>query len=158
MIELSNQTEMLNQISKIKDKFAKYPPYVIGKGLDNAADYLNQPSFKASLYPPSQSGQKFMWSSEKQRRYVMANVNLPYSRTMNLSNSGTFKVEKKYSSLYIYYENAAAYAKWVIGNFTQIIGHIARGWKPVNTKVTDQRSDVLQKFSDGTNGAWDQMP
>ncbi len=152
-----NSPDVLSQVSKIKTKMEKYPPYAIGNGLDNAANYLNSQEVRNSMYPPSQSGQKFIWSSEKQRRYVFANVKLPSTRTMNLANSGTFKVEKKYSSLYIYYENTAAYAKWVIGNFTQIIGHIARGWKPVNTTVTNRRSEVVQQFSDGTNGSWDKL-
>lgn len=153
---LDIQTD-LNQIAKIKQKMTDYPPYAIGKGLDASAEYLNNPSVKASMYPPSQSGQPFVWSSDKQRRYVFANIKLPSTRTMNLANSGEFKVEKKYSSLYIYYVNTAAYAKWVIGNFTQIIGHITRGWKPVNTNVVDRRDEVVQLFHDAVSKSWDEM-
>lgn len=153
---ISLQTDV-NQIAKIKDKMTKYPPYVIGKGLDAVSSELNSPAYKSSLYPPSQSGSPFVWSSDRQRRYVFANIKLPSQRTMNLANSGEFKVEKKYSSFYVYYQNTASYARWVIGNFTQIIGHITRGWKPVNTNVVDKRSDILSTFDNATKGSWDEL-
>ena len=152
-----NDSEIISQIAKIKTKMDKYPPYAIGKGLDATAEFLNTPIVKASIYPPSQSGQPFIWSSEKQRRFVFANIKLPSVRTLNLANSGTFKVEKRYSSLYVYYENTASYAKWVIGQFTQIVGHIARGWKPVNTHIVDYRSDVLDVFRGAVFKSWDEL-
>lgn len=154
---LSLDTDV-NQIAKIKEKFDKYPPYVIGKGLDAATNYLNNPTFKQSIYPPSQSGQPFIWSSEKQRRYVFANIKLPSTRTYYLASSGTFVADKRYSSLYIYYQNVASYAQWVIGNFTQIIGHKARGWKAVNSIVIDKRNDIMREFDNGTKNAWNEMP
>jgi hypothetical protein len=146
------------QMAKIKGKFDKYPPYALGKGLDAASNYLNNNFVKQSLYPPSQSGERFVWSSERQRRYVMANIKLPSVRTFNLANSGSFKVNKSFSSLYIYYENIAPYAKWVIGSFTQIIGHITRGWKPVNTKIIEKyRSEIVGRFREAAVKAWDEM-
>ena len=154
MIDLKTD---VNQIAKIKTKIGKYPPYVINKGLEASANYLNSSSVKSSLYPPSQSGSPFIWSSARQRRKVFA-MGLPSTRSMNLANSGEFKVEKKFSSLYIYYVNTAAYAKWVIGNFSQIVGHVARGWKPVNTIVVDkERNRVISEFEKGTNGAWNEL-
>lgn len=146
------------QIAKIKDKFDKYPAYAMGKGLDASSNYLNNNFVKQSLYPPSQSGQPFMWSSAKQIRFVMANIRLPSVRTYNLANSGQFKVNKAFSSLYIYYENTANYAKWVIGSFTRIIGHITRGWQPVNTVIVNKyRSQVVSRFKDAAIKAWDEM-
>lgn len=153
-----NSDEVLQQVSKLKDKFDKYPPYALGKGLDVTSEYLNTPEVKRSIYPPSQSGQPFVWSTERQRRYVMANIRLPSVRTYNLADSGNFKVDKSQSSLYVYYENLVSYAKWVIGSFTQIIGHITRGWKPVNTIVTDRyRSEVVSRFREAVLKAWDEM-
>jgi hypothetical protein len=148
----------LEQIAKIKTKFDKYPPALLGKGLDNVSAYLNSPLVKMSIYPPSQSGQKFIWSSERQRRYVMANIKLPSVRTFQLADAGSFEVEKKFSSFYIYYKNSMSYAKWVIGSFTRIIGHIARGWKPVNSVIVDKyRNDVISKFDEGTKGTWNSL-
>lgn len=147
------------QIAKLKDKFQKYPPYAIGKAGDATAAYLNSTSVKQSIYPQSQSGQPFIWSSERQRRFVHANIKLPSTRTMNLANSGSFQVEKKYSSLYITYTNTASYAKWVIGNFTRIIGHITRGWKPVNTIIVDrERNKVLDIFRENVSSkTWNEL-
>jgi|SRR3990172_7695057 len=156
-----NDSEIISQIAKIKTKMDKYPPYAIGKGLDATAEFLNTPVVKASIYPPSQSGQPFIWSSEKQRKAFFATNGfgrgIPTIRTLNLANSGTFKVEKRYSSLYVYYENTASYAKWVIGQFTQIVGHIARGWKPVNTHIVNYRSDILDIFHSAVSKSWDEL-
>lgn len=150
------------QIAKLKDKFDKYPPYALGKGLDSVSDYLNSPNIKNSIYPPSQAGQSFIWSSDRQRRAFFATNGfgrgIPTVRTMLLANSGEFKVDKKSSSLYVYYQNTASYAKWVIGNFTQIIGHIARGWKPVNTIIVDrERNNIVSRFKESALRAWDEM-
>ena len=157
MIDI-NTSEVTAQVAKIKDKFEKYPPYAMGKGLDESANYLNNNFVKQSLYPPSQSGQPFVWSSEKQRRFVMANIRLPSIRTFHLANSGTFKVNRALSSLYVYYENTANYAKWVIGSFTRIIGHVTRGWQPVNTVIVNKyRGEIVSRFKDAAIKAWDEM-
>lgn len=155
-----NQTEVTAQVAKLKDKFDRYPVFAIGAGLDASAEYLNTPEVKNSFYPPSQAGSPFQWSSERQRRAFFATNGfgrgIPTVRTMELANSGTFKVNKAYSSLYVYYENTASYAKWVIGQFTQIVGHIARGWKPVNTVIVDrERATVLTKFKAAALAAWE---
>lgn len=155
MLEL-NTPEILEQTAKLKYKMEKYPPFALNAGLTTAADYLNSPLVKLDIYPPSQSGAPFVWSSEKQRRYVMANIKLPSTRNFNLANSGSFKVDQSRSSLYVFYQNVAPYAKWVIGQFTQIIGHITRGWKPVNTVVVDRYHDeVINRFHDAVIQAWD---
>ncbi len=147
------------QIAKIKDKFEKYPPYAMNAGLQASSDYLNTPAFKFSMYPP-ESDAPFVWSSERQRRAYFATNGfgggIPYSRTMNLMNSGTFRVESKYSSLYVFYENIANYFKWVQGNLLQIIGHRTRGWKPVNTFVVNESGKILPLFKDAALKAWDQ--
>jgi hypothetical protein len=157
-----NTAEIQQQTAKIKDKFDKYPTFAMGKGLDASSNYLNNNFVKQSLYPPSQSGSPFVWSSERQRRAFFATNGfgrgIPTVRTMELANSGSFKVNKSGSSLYIYYENTASYAKWVIGQFTQIIGHITRGWKPINTMVIDKyRNEVVSRFKDAAIKAWDEM-
>jgi len=145
------------KIDYLRDKMQRFPVYAIGGGLEYTADYLNTPSFKSSMYPPSQSGQPFIWSSPRQRRFVHANFQLPSTRTMNLANSGTFKVEKNLGVSTIYYENTASYYKWVAGNFTQIIGHITRGWKPANYYVSNQKSNVLGRFRDFVIKAWNNL-
>lgn len=148
------------QIAKLKDKFEKYPPYALGAGLDASAEFLNQPAFKDSMYPPK-SSEPFIWSSDRQRRAYFATNGfgggIPYSRTNNLKNSGTYKVDKNRSSLYVYYENAAPYAKWVIGQLLQIIGMKARGWVSESSRVIEKHDEVVAKFKEAALSAWDQM-
>jgi len=148
------------QLAKLKVKLDAYPSFVIEEGLNSVNTFLNSEQFKLSMYPP-ESDAPFVWSSEKQRRAYFATdgfgKGIPYVRSYELANSGEFVVEKKFKSLYIAYANAAPYFKWVQGQFSQIIGHITRGWKPVNTFVVDNGAIVRERFEAGIKGAWDRM-
>jgi hypothetical protein len=150
----------VKQIAKLKQKMANYPPYVIEQGINAVAEYLNDDEFRESMYPP-ESDEPFLWSSEKQRRAYFATdgfgKGIPYVRTHELMYSGVFKVKKSRASAWITYENLAPYAPWVIGSFTQIVGHIARGWRPANSFVVDKASEITKTFDRGTEGAWDKM-
>jgi hypothetical protein len=132
----------------------KFPPYAIGQGLDAAGAYLNEDSFKESMYPP-ESDEPFVWSSEKQRRAYFATngfgKGIPYNRTHNLMYSGRFVVDKKYSSLYITYENSAPYFQYVQGYTSQIIGMKVRGWKPASDAVIRRESDVFNAFHEAVS-------
>lgn len=150
----------VTQLAKLREKTSNYPPYALNKGLEVTANYLNTNRHLLSLYPPT-SSQPFIWSSERQRRKVMALLGgQPYSRTYNLMNSGIFNVNNRPGYLYVYYENFASYAKWVIGQTTQIIGMIARGWKPVNKVIStsDRRDDIKELFRYAVINAWNEMP
>jgi hypothetical protein len=148
------------QIAKIKDKFEKYPPYAIGKGLDTSAEYLNSPAFKNSMYP-GPVRYPFQWSSDKQRRAYFATNGfghgIPYNRSNNLKNSGEYKVDKSRSSLYVFYQNTAPYAKWVIGQLLQIVGHKATGWKSESGRVLEKRSEIVSKFKEAALRAWQEL-
>lgn len=149
------------QVSKLKMKLEKYPPFAIEQGLENVNQFLNSDPFKQSMYPESKSGDPFVWSSEKQRRAFFASDGfgrgIPTKRTYELANSGGFTVEKKFQSLYIVYQNTAPYFKWVQGQFSQIIGHIIRGWKPANRFVVDANPIIMERFRDGIRKAWAEM-
>ena len=149
------------QLAKIKIKLEKYPPFVIEQGLESVNTFLNDDSFQTSMYPPATPGAPFEWSSEKQRRAFFATDGfgrgIPTIRTFELARSGKFAVVKKFKSLYITYTNNTPYFKWVQGQFTQIIGHIRRGWKPVNTFVVDHGVFIKMQFEKGIKGAWERM-
>lgn len=151
----------VTQIAKIKVKLENYPPYAIQEGLENVNTYLNSDQFKVGLYAESQMGAPFPWTNDRQRRKVMALLREqggpPYERTFEMAKSGEFVVDKKYSSLFITYQNAAPYFQWVQGVGTQIIGHIRRGWQPVNAFVVDHGAMVKERFEAGIKGAWDRM-
>ena len=151
----------LVQVAKIKTKLSKFAPFAINEGLDEATAYLNDDEFRESMYPEQKNFEPFIWSSDKQRRAFFATNGfgrgIPTQRTHELMYSGLFKADKKYSSLWITYENIAPYAKWVIGQFTQIVGHIARGWKPANTYVISKGGEVRDAFEKGVARAWAKM-
>jgi hypothetical protein len=143
------------KITKLKTKFAKYGPYAIKMGLKSANDFLNTPTFKRSMYPPSQSGQPFVWSSDKQRRFVFANIRLPSVRSFALADAGMFTINE--SSFWIAYTNSAPYSQFVIHPSYQIIGHRTRGWKPVNQFVVKEAPKIVRDFKASAIKAWDEM-
>jgi hypothetical protein len=143
------------KITRLKDKFAKYPPYAIKQGLGASADYLNSPPVKASMYPPDRNGSPFVWSSERQRRFVMATVDLPYSRTGGLAQAGEFKVNER--SFWVEYTNSVPWWKYVLHPSYQIIGHRTRGWVPVNRFVVSQSGRVVPVFKRAAVDAWDSL-
>src|SRR5690242_4009146 len=154
-MSLINMVVDTAKITKLQQKFAKYPPYAIKAGLKAMSDQMNTPSFKAAMYPPSQSGQPFVWSSERQRRYVMANIKLPSVRTYQLANSGTFSINEQYFT--IEYQNLLEWAKYVIHPSYQIIGHRLRGWQPVNRYIATQSGSLVPLFKPAAVKAWDDM-
>lgn len=145
------------KMNRLKDKFAKYPPYAINAGLNAINNYFNETPFKQSMYPPSQSGQPFMWSSEKQRKFVFANIDLPSIRTFNLAIQGKFTVNTRH--FMIEYTNASGYAKYVIHPSYQIIGHRMRGWTPINTFIVTRvnRAPIVRMFKDAAVNSWYEM-
>lgn len=149
------------QLAKLKVKLENYPEFAIEEGLESVNTFLNDDQFKTSMYPEIPDGAPFEWSSDKQRRAYFASngfgAGIPYSRTFEMMQSGEFVVDKKFKSLYIAYRNTAPYFQWVQGQFSQIIGHIRRGWKPVNTFVVDNGAVIRERFEAGVKGAWDRM-
>lgn len=144
-----------NKISNLKEKFQKYPPYAINRGLQAMTTQMNTPTFKFGMYPPSQSGNTFVWSSEKQRRFVFANIDLPSTRTMELANAGEFTIDERYFT--IGYQNLLEWAKYVIHPSYQIIGHRLRGWQPVNRYIASQSGRLVPLFKPAALAAWDEM-
>lgn len=143
------------KINKLKDKFSKYPPYAIKRGLEAMTTQMNTMPFKSVMYPPSQSGSKFVWSSDKQRRFVFANIDLPSIRTYELASSGEFRINEQYFT--VEYQNLLQWAKFVIHPSYQIIGHRLRGWKPVNQFIVSQSGRLVPLFKPAALAAWDEM-
>ena len=147
-----NAAEVAQQVAKLKDKLGKFSPYAIGKGLDAAGAYLNEDSFREQMYPPERDDTPFVFSNnpaqnDAMRRAFFAKTGgQPYSRTHYMMYHGRFVVDKKYSSLYITYENDAPYFKWVQGFGTQLPGHVQTGWRPSTKTVIEHEADVFSAF------------
>lgn len=142
------------KVSKLQDKFKKYPPFALKKGLEAGASFLNSSDFKSSMYPTNRNGSPFTWSSDKQRRYVFATVDLPYRRTDELARSGEFVIDEKYYT--IGYTNSAPFWQYVLHPSMQIIGHRLRGWIPVNTQVQKKAGQIVPKFKEAVLAAWEE--
>lgn len=157
LIDISVDT---NKITALGKKLSRYGPVAIKAGLEAATDYLNDPDFMFGMYPPEvPSGTPFEWSSEAQRKKVMALLTEqggpPYQRTYELLESGSFSINA--GSLWIEYENVAPYSRFVMHPSYMIKGHRARGWKPVNQFVVAKSKDVARVFEKAAKAAWDEQ-
>jgi hypothetical protein len=148
-----------NKITRLKTKLVKYPPNAIKAGLKAAEDYLNDDQFKMSMYPPSQSGSPFEWSSDKQRKAFFASDGfgggIPTQRTYELAQQGVFSMNEGY--LTVEYQNYAPYNKFVISSNDVIIGHRKRGWQPVNKFVVAKSKDIAKVFEKAVKETWARM-
>jgi hypothetical protein len=156
MISVEIESEKFTQL---KNKFEKYGPYALKGGLKRSSTYMNTDGFKTGMYPPDKNGQPFMWSSEKQRRFVFANVSLPHKRTMGLARSGKFTVNE--DAYWIGYSNSLPWWIYVLHPSYQIIGHRMRNWPTINKFVVDStrhgNNRILQEFKSGAIDAWKEM-
>lgn len=147
------------QMTRLQAKLSRYGEAAIQQGLKDTEAYLNEDEFKLQMYPTIPAGTPFQWSSEKQRRAYFATDGfgggIPYKRTHELMQSGTFHVNS--GSLWIEYRNTAPYSRWVINPMFQIIGHIKRGWKPINVFVVAKSKQIASIFQKATKKAWTEM-
>lgn len=140
------------EANKVVNKLGRFGPFVTKLALNTAASYFNRPEVKESFYPPSQSGSPFAWSSDKQRRYVYANEQLPYSRTFNLARDGTFRVNEE--NMRVEYTNTAPGWIFVFHKDFMIIGHRRRGWQPINKAALDKWPSGLDIVKAAVSDAW----
>ncbi len=146
------------KITKLKEKFEKYPPYAIKRGLSDSAAYLNQPNIKASMQA-ADTNAPFVWSSDRQRRAYFATDGfgggIPYSRTGGLVQAGEFTINE--TSYWVEYTNPLPWWKYVMHPSYQIIGHRLRGWPVINRWVVGQSGRVVPEFKKGVLAAWSEM-
>lgn len=146
------------RITRLKDKFEKYGPYAVKRGLETANDYLNSPDVRAGMYP-DRSYEPFVWSSEKQRRAYFATDGfgggIPYSRTMQLYEGAKFTINER--SYWIEYVNGVPYAKWVQHPTYQIIGHKTRKWPIITKYIASKATRVIAEFKPAVINAWEEM-
>ena len=78
-----------------------------------------------NVYPPRKPGMRIRWKTERQRRYVLANIRLPYRRTGWLAKQWFVT---PITSAQVVVRNKARYAAFVFGKAQQPF-HKDRGWK-----------------------------
>lgn len=150
------------RLTKLKTRMSNYPRFAINEGLEVLENYMNTDEFLTGMYPPSQAGQPFTWSSEKQRRAFFATDGfgggIPHVRTYELKEAGKFIADKKRSNLWIEYVTELSWAKFVIGQLTDIIiGHRKRGWQPITQLVVGKSAEIARTFEFGVKRAWNKM-
>lgn len=132
----------------ILQRLKKLPQEAQDAGVEESNKYMVSVMQK---YPP-RSSDPFVWSSEKQRKFVMARLREQgktyYTRTQGLSRA--WKTEGKGYKQII--TNDTEYAKFVQDRY-QIVGHQVRGWMTVNTMLKDKGKTILQKFDAGVKRA-----
>jgi len=98
-----------------------------------------------NVYPPKKQRTNVRWKSERQRRYVLASVKLPYRRTGWLAKQW-FVTPK--SGAQVVVRNKASYAAFVVGRAQQPF-HRASGWRRADDearKLVYNRA-VMREFS-----------
>jgi len=98
-----------------------------------------------NVYPPRKPGMRIRWKSERQRRYVLANVKPPYRRTGWLAKQWFVTPT---SNAQVVVRNKARYAAFVFGRAQQPF-HRDRGWKRADeeaSKLVYNRA-VMREFS-----------
>jgi hypothetical protein len=127
-------------------RLLKLPKEARDAGVEEANKYLVT---QMQVQPPKPHG-NFQWTSDKQRRYVMAKIkeNGYVGRTQELRNA--WKVSGRgYEQIVI---NEMPYAQFV-QDTNQIIGHKVNGWQTVNQVLRDKSSEILRKFEAGVKNA-----
>lgn len=117
-------------------------PIVIGQ---NVLKKYERPILDELSYTPPRFTGKRIWTSEKQRHYVMwllrSTNNLPYHRTGKLSSSWKITLVTAPGGMAIRVENPTKYAAFVVGrlrprgaNPMQAM-HVQGGWQPVSKTI-----------------------
>jgi len=86
---------------------------------------------RTNVYPPKTRSAKIRWASERQRRYVLSHVPLPYIRRGYLAKMWMVTPTPPAQ---VVVRNTAPYAAFVIGRAQQPF-HLDRGWKRVDEET-----------------------
>lgn len=146
---MANEFISISGMETILQRLRKLPKAAGDAGVEEANKYMLNILRK---YPP-RSRDKFQWTSDKQRKAVMAKIRREqgqawYTRTQALSKG--WKLEGKGQSQII--RNEVPYTGFVQDR-EQIVGHRVRGWMTVNTMLKDKGKDILKKFELGVKKA-----
>lgn len=130
----------------IYQRLMKLPREAQDMGVEEANEYMVN---MMRVYPPK-SRAPFVWSSDKQRRFVMAKIRSGEwtGRTQALANSWK-TVGKGYHQTV---ESDSAYASYVQDRY-QIVGHKSNGWQTINQLLNTNGKKILAKFDAGVKRA-----
>jgi len=133
-------------ITTFNERLKKLPPLAKDMGVEFANEYI----VDIMKSEPPKPTKPFVWSSEKQRRYIMAKISKGgyTGRTQELRNAWK-TVGKGYNQIVA---NETPYAEFVQGD-NQIIGHKTNNWKTTADNLKEKGKTILQKFDAGVKSA-----
>ena len=127
-------------------RLQRLPKEARDAGVEASNEYIvNQ----MQVQPPKPKG-GFVWSSDKQRKYVMAKIREGgYTGRTQQLRQGWKAVGKGYNQIVV---NEKEYAQFVQDS-NQIIGHKLNGWQTVNQVLREKSKEILKKFEGGVKSA-----
>jgi len=133
-------------IATIQNRLNKLPGLAKDMGVEAANEYI----VNLMKVEPPVPNKPFVWSSEKQRRYVMAKISRGEwtGRTQGL-RKGWKPVGKGYKQIVV---NEVPSAQFVQGD-NQIIGHKTNNWQTIEMNLKNKGKEILKKFEGGVKSA-----
>lgn len=133
-------------IATIQNRLSKLPQEAKDLGVETANEYIVNIMRE---YPPKPTA-PFVWSSDKQRKYVMAKIREGgyTGRTQQLRNAWK-TVGEGYKQIVA---NETPYAQFVQDE-NQIIGHTTNGWSTIASNMKAKGSEILKRFDAGVKKA-----
>jgi hypothetical protein len=145
----------------LKNALAVKPYVLLLRAASRRLPHLRQRLAQA----PARPAYPIQWTSERQRRYVMAllraNDNLPYRRTERLERGWQSVIRPEAFGASITTFNAMPYAKFVQGGLNVPVGssafppqqrfHRISGWRPAQPIIVEAmttiRDDVVEQYA-----------
>lgn len=136
----------ISGVTTISERLKKLPKEARDLGTESANEYI----VNAMKVEPPKPNRPFVWSSDEQRRYVMAKISKGEwtGRTQQLRNAWK-TVGKGYNQIVA---NETPYAQFV-QDTNQIIGHKTNGWQTWEMVKKSKAAEILRKFDAGVKKA-----
>ena len=133
-------------IATIQSRLNRLPDMAKDMGVESANEYI----VNALKVEPPRPSAPFVWSSEKQRRYVMMKISKgEYTgRTHQLKNGWT-TVGEGYKQMVV---NEVPHAQFVQGD-NQIVGHLLNDWNTTMMILKRNGAEILRRFDAGVKRA-----
>ena len=133
-------------ITTFNERLKRLPKEAKDSGVESANEYI----VDIMKVEPPKPTRPFVWSNDKQRRYVMAKIREGgyTGRTQQLRNAWK-TVGSGYNQIVA---NETPYAEFVQGD-NQIIGHKSNNWKTISDNLRDKGKEILKKFEGGVKSA-----
>ena len=133
-------------ITTIQERLKKLPDMAKDMGVESANEYI----VNAMQVQPPKPTRPFQWSSDKQRKFVMAKISRGEwsGRTQELRN-GWKTLGSGWKQMVV---NEVPHAEFVQGD-NQIIGHKTNNWQTTAMVLKTRGKEILTRFDAGVKKA-----